>query len=372
MLRIMILIGTRPECIKMLSLIKEMKRHQDKIQLIVCITAQHRKMLDDILLEFSIIPDFDLEVMEPNQTLSSLTSRLFEKIDKVIIQTIPDIVIVQGDTTTAFVGAICAFYNNCQIAHVEAGLRSFDNLRPFPEEANRKMISAVANLNFAPSEISRQNLINEGVSESKIYITGNTGIDALKYTVKNDYVFENETLKKIDFKKNYVILVTAHRRENWQSEIQNICTSLKTIVNTQKNVQIIWPVHPNPVVKKTVFDSVFGIKNINLIEPVDPICMHNLINKSFFVMTDSGGIQEEAPFLNKPVLILRDKTERPEVIQMGNGKLVGTSVDSIIKEASLLLRSQSEYQKMAKKSSPYGDGDAAEKILKIIIDKYYN
>ena len=366
--KIITIFGTRPEAIKMAPLVKELEKRED-IESKVCVTAQHREMLDQVLELFDITPDFDLNIMKTKQTLTGITNKVLEGLEEIFIKEKPDMILVHGDTTTTFAGALAAFYQQIKVGHVEAGLRTFNKYFPFPEEMNRKLTGGLADLHFAPTKGSKDNLLREGISESDIYITGNTVIDAMQHTVEEDYIFENEELNNIDFSKK-VIMVTAHRRENWGQGIENICEALKTIIDQNEDAELVYLVHLNPVVKDVVFEKLGNTNRIHLLSPLDTKETHNLMNKSFMVMTDSGGLQEEAPHLGKPVLVLRDVTERPEAVEAGTVKLVGTDVDMIIKEANKLLKDEEEYGKMSKAINPYGDGKASKRIVDAIL-KYY-
>lgn len=367
--KIITIFGTRPEAIKMAPLVKELERREE-IESKVCVTAQHREMLDQVLELFNIKPDFDLNIMKTKQTLTGITSRVLEGLEEVFKEEKPDMILVHGDTTTTFAGSLAAFYQQIKVGHVEAGLRTFNKYFPFPEEMNRKLTGSLADLHFAPTKGSKENLLREGINESDIYITGNTVIDAMRHTVEENYVFETEELNNIDFGKK-VIMITAHRRENWGEGIQNICIALNKIVEQNSDVELVYLVHLNPVVKDVVFERLGGKDRIHLLSPLDTKETHNLMNKSFMVMTDSGGLQEEAPHLAKPVLVLRDVTERPEAVEAGTVKLVGTDVDQIVSEANELLRNPESYFKMSKSINPYGDGIASKRIADAIL-KYYN
>ena len=362
--KIITIFGTRPEAIKMAPLVKELERREE-IESKVCVTAQHREMLDQVLELFDIKPDFDLNIMQTRQTLTGITSKVLEGLEEVFENEKPDMILVHGDTTTTFAGGLAAFYQQIKVGHVEAGLRTFNKYFPFPEEMNRKLTGSLADLHFAPTIGSKDNLIREGIAESDIYITGNTVIDAMKHTVEKDYVFENEELNKIDFNKK-IIMITAHRRENWGEGIENICIALNKIVEQNENVELVYLVHLNPVVKDVVFERLGGNDRIHLLPPLDTKETHNLMNRSFMVMTDSGGLQEEAPHLGKPVLVLRDVTERPEAVAAGTVKLVGTDVEQIVTEANELLKNPEAYSKMSKSINPYGDGIASQRIVDAI------
>ncbi|MDS0528344.1 UDP-N-acetylglucosamine 2-epimerase (non-hydrolyzing) [Clostridium sp. SHJSY1] len=353
----------------MAPLVKELEKREG-IESKVCVTAQHREMLDQVLEYFEIKPDYDLNIMQSKQTLTGITNRVLEGLETVFEEEKPDMILVHGDTTTTFGGALAAFYQQIKVGHVEAGLRTFDKYFPFPEEMNRKLTGSLADLHFAPTKGSKANLLREGVNEKDVYITGNTVIDAMLHTVKEDYVFENDELNKIDFKNKKVIMITAHRRENWGEGIEHICESLNRIVKENSDVELVYLVHLNPVVKDVVFNKLGKNSRIHLLPPLDTQETHNLMNKAFMVMTDSGGLQEEAPHLGKPVLVLRDVTERPEAVEYGTVKLVGTDVDQIVKEANLLLNDIDAYEKMSKAVNPYGDGKASKRIADAIL-KYF-
>lgn len=368
-IKIMTIFGTRPEAIKMAPLVKELEKDKNIISK-VCVTAQHREMLDQVLDLFDIVPDYDLNIMKTKQTLTGITNRVLEGLEEVFDEEKPDMILVHGDTTTTFAGGLAAFYKQIKVGHVEAGLRTFDKYFPFPEEMNRKLTGAIADLHFAPTKGSKNNLLREGINEQDIYVTGNTVIDAMQHTVEENYVFEQEELNYIDFDNKKVIMITAHRRENWGEGIENICDALNDIVSKNKDVELVYLVHLNPVVKDVVFSKLEGKERIHLLPPLDTKQTHNLINKSFMIMTDSGGLQEEAPHLGKPVLVLRDVTERPEAVESGTVKLVGTDKDTIIREANILINNEAEYIKMSKSTNPYGDGKASKRIVKAIL-KYF-
>ncbi|MFQ9248122.1 MAG: non-hydrolyzing UDP-N-acetylglucosamine 2-epimerase [Clostridium paraputrificum] len=368
--KIITIFGTRPEAIKMAPLVKELEKREE-IESKVCVTAQHREMLDQVLEYFEIKPDFDLNIMKSKQSLTGITNRVLEGLEEVFIKEKPDMILVHGDTTTTFAGALAAFYQQIKVGHVEAGLRTFDKYFPFPEEMNRKLTGALADLHFAPTKGSKNNLLREGISENDIYITGNTVIDAMLHTVKEDYKFENEELNKIDYVNKKVIMITAHRRENWGEGVENICTALNKIVEDNNDVELVYLVHLNPVVKDVVHERLGGNDRIHLLPPLDTKETHNLMNKCFMVMTDSGGLQEEAPHLGKPVLVLRDVTERPEAVAYGTVKLVGTDIDKIVSEANELIQIKEAYEKMSKSVNPYGDGKASERIADAIL-RYFD
>ena len=369
-LRVLTIFGTRPEAIKMCPLVKELK-HREEIECLVCVTAQHRQMLDQVLEIFRVKPDFDLNIMKSKQTLTGITNRVLEGLEEVFTNEKPDMILVHGDTTTTFSGALAAFYQQIKVGHVEAGLRTFDKYFPFPEEMNRKLTGSLADLHFAPTKGSKSNLLREGINEKEVFITGNTVIDAMLHTVEEDYVFENELLNKIDFKNKKVIMITAHRRENWGQGIENICDALNKVVAENEDVELVYLVHLNPVVKDVVNAKLGGKERIHLLPPLDTKETHNLMNKCFMVMTDSGGLQEEAPHLGKPVLVLRDVTERPEAVEYGTVKLVGTDIDKIVNSANTLINNEEEYSKMSKAANPYGDGFASKRIADII-ENYFD
>ncbi|MBS5939504.1 non-hydrolyzing UDP-N-acetylglucosamine 2-epimerase [Clostridium sp.] len=368
--KIITIFGTRPEAIKMAPLVKELEKREG-IDSKVCVTAQHREMLDQVLGLFDIKPDFDLNIMKSKQTLTGITNKVLEGLEEVFANEKPDMILVHGDTTTTFSGALAAFYQQIKVGHVEAGLRTFDKYFPFPEEMNRKLTGSLADLHFAPTKGSKSNLLREGINEKEVFITGNTVIDAMLHTVKEDYVFENELLNKIDFKNKKVIMITAHRRENWGQGIENICDALNKVVEENEDVELVYLVHLNPVVKDVVNAKLGGKERIHLLPPLDTKETHNLMNKCFMVMTDSGGLQEEAPHLGKPVLVLRDVTERPEAVEYGTVKLVGTDIDKIVNSANILINNEEEYLKMSKAANPYGDGFASKRIADII-ENYFD
>ena len=365
MIKVMTIFGTRPEAIKMAPLVKELKARKE-IECIVCVTAQHRQMLDQVLETFEIKPDFDLNIMKPGQTLSDITSRALKGVEEVIREVHPDIVLVHGDTTTTFAGALAAFYNQVDIGHVEAGLRTWNKYSPYPEEMNRQMVGVMADMHFAPTENSKNSLLKEGKKPETIYVTGNTAIDALKTTVNKEY-----TNPIFDWLGNdRLILLTAHRRENLGEPMRHMFKAIKRIVDEFDDVKVIYPVHLNPKVRMVADEILGNDSKVKLIEPLEVIDFHNFQNKSYIILTDSGGIQEEAPSLGKPVLVLRDTTERPEGIEAGTLKLVGTDEDTIYRETKRLLDDKEEYNKMSKASNPYGDGYASKYITDAIINKY--
>jgi len=366
MIKVMSIFGTRPEAIKMAPLVKELEKREE-IESIVCVTAQHREMLDQVLETFDIKPDYDLNIMKQGQTLSEITSRALLGLESVIKESKPDIVLVHGDTSTTFAGSLAAFYNKVYIGHVEAGLRTDDKYSPFPEEMNRQMVDCMTDMFFAPTEISKANLLKENIDEDKIYITGNTAIDAMSTTIKQDYRHKELEWIKEDER---LILLTAHRRENLGEPMRNIFKAVKRIVDEFDDVKVIYPIHKNPKVRE-IANEIFGTTNkVKLIEPLEVFDFHNFQNKSYIILTDSGGIQEEAPSLGKPVLVLRDTTERPEGIEAGTLKLVGTDENIIYEETKKLLTDKEEYERMSKASNPYGDGHASERVVDAIIKEF--
>lgn len=366
MIKVMTVFGTRPEAIKMAPLVKELKSRKE-IECIVCVTAQHRQMLDQVLEVFDIKPDYDLDIMKQGQTLGDITSRVLAGLDGVIKEVKPDIVLVHGDTTTTFAGALAAFYNQVDIGHVEAGLRTWNKYSPYPEEMNRQMVGVMADMHFAPTEKSKNSLVNENKDISKIYVTGNTAIDALATTVKEDYT--NPIFDWIG--NDRMILLTAHRRENLGETMRGMFKAIKRITEEFQDVKVVYPVHLNPKVREVANDVLGDNDRVKLIDPLEVIDFHNFIAKSYLILTDSGGIQEEAPSLGKPVLVLRDTTERPEGIDAGTLKLAGTDEETIYKLTKELLENEEEYNRMSKASNPYGDGKASKRIADAIIGKYY-
>ncbi|MGE5626821.1 MAG: non-hydrolyzing UDP-N-acetylglucosamine 2-epimerase [Solirubrobacterales bacterium] len=368
-IKVITIFGTRPEAIKMAPLVKELESC-GLIESKVCVTAQHREMLDQVLSLFNITPDFDLNIMQSKQTLTGITNRVLEGLEEVFTDEKPDMVLVHGDTTTTFAGALAAFYKQIRVGHVEAGLRTFDKYFPFPEEMNRKLTGAISDIHFAPTLGSKNNLLREGIDESQIYVTGNTVIDAMHYTVSKEYIFETHELNEIDYENKKVILVTAHRRENWGVGIENICNALKSIVTNNKDIEIVYLVHLNPVVKDVAHRILGGVKGVHLLSPLDTKETHNLMDKCYMVMTDSGGLQEEAPHLGKPVLVLRDVTERPEAVEAGTVKLVGTDMVTIIESAEELINDEDFYSQMSRAINPYGDGKASKRIVNAILNYF--
>jgi UDP-N-acetylglucosamine 2-epimerase (non-hydrolysing) len=366
--RIMAVFGTRPEAIKMAPVVKALQK-ESHFETTVCVTAQHREMLDQVLELFSIKPDYDLNIMQEKQSLSEVTCRVLKGMDQLLKEYKPHMILVHGDTTTTFAASLAAFYHKVKIGHVEAGLRTHNRYFPFPEEMNRRLAGSLANLHFAPTKRAKLNLLNEGVLEENIFITGNTVIDAMAYTIAENYLFKNEELQKIDYDNKKVLLVTAHRRENWGEGLENICKALRALVDNYPDIELVYLVHLNPMVLNTVKKNLHGLDRVHLLPPLDIRETHNLISKSYLVMTDSGGIQEEAPHLGKPVLVFRKETERPEAVQVGTVKLVGTDYQSIVNTARELLIDPTAYDNMSKAINPYGDGKASIRIVKIL--QYY-
>lgn len=362
----MTVFGTRPEAIKMAPLVKELESREE-ITSIVAVTAQHRQMLDQVLEIFDIKPDYDLDIMKERQTLVDITSNVIKGLYDVIGEAQPDIVLVHGDTTTTFAGALAAFYRQTAVGHIEAGLRTYDKYSPFPEEMNRVLTGSLTELHFSPTIQNKKNLLKENKDETKIFITGNTVIDALKTTVKKDYEFANETLQTLDFSKK-IIVVTAHRRENLGEPLQNICRAIKRLaVEFSDEVQVVYPVHLNPAVREVAFSVLGDLPNVKLIDPVDVCELHNLMDRAYMIMTDSGGLQEEAPSLGKPVLVLRNETERPEAVEAGTVKIAGVQEEVIYEMGKTLLTDSQAYDKMAKAVNPYGDGFASKRSVDAIL-----
>lgn len=361
MKKVMLVFGTRPEAIKMCPLVNELKT-RDNIKTVVCVTGQHRQMLDIVLEAFSVVPDYDLSVMKDKQTLFDITCNILEKIKEVLEAEKPDVVLVHGDTSTTFVTALACFYLQIPVGHVEAGLRTYNIYSPYPEEFNRQAVGIVAKYNFAPTELSKENLLREGKNPDTIYVTGNTAIDALKTTIKEDYT--HEQLEWASDSK--LIMITAHRRENLGEPMKNMFRAIKRIIDEHPDVKAIYPIHMNPVVRETANSILGGCDRIRIIEPLDVLDFHNFLSRSHLILTDSGGIQEEAPSLGKPVLVMRDTTERPEGIKAGTLKLVGTNEETIYTEFKTLLEDSEEYKKMSLASNPYGDGFACKRIADIL------
>src|SRR6056297_597426 len=368
-LKVMTIFGTRPEAIKMAPLVKELKNRKH-IKCLVAVTAQHREMLDQVLNLFNISADYDLDIMSDKQTLTDITVKVLKNLDKVLKKEKPDLILVHGDTTTTFVGALSSFYNQIDIGHIEAGLRTYNKYSPYPEEMNRHLTGVLADINFAPTVNNKNNLLQENIDEDKISVTGNTVIDAIQEIVNDDYKFKNEVLKNIDFENKKIILLTAHRRENLGEGLTGIFKAVNDIIKANPKAEVVFPVHLNPAVKKLAYKYLKDNKNVHLIEPLGYLEFANLMNKSYFIMTDSGGIQEEAPGLGKPVLVLRDTTERQEAITAGTVKKVGVNKEVIFNEANLLLNNKEAYLEMAEAANPYGDGKAVDRIIANILFHY--
>lgn len=366
-IKVMVVFGTRPEAIKMAPLVLELQKQSETIETITVVTAQHRQMLDQVLETFHIQPDYDLDIMGKNQSLLDITAKILEKFDPVVKEVHPDMILVHGDTTTTFVASLVAFYNQVRIGHVEAGLRTFDKYSPFPEEMNRQMTDNLADLYFAPTSESKANLLMEHHSESAIFITGNTAIDALRLTVQEDY--HHQVLDQLDPEKK-LVLVTMHRRENQGQPMRAVFGALREMVDAHPELEVVYPVHLSPAVQEAARDILGDHDRIHLIAPLDVFDFHNLASRSYFIMSDSGGVQEEAPSLGKPVLVLRDTTERPEGVKAGTLKLVGTDPERVKEEMTALLTDPDLYKKMASARNPYGDGKASERIVQAI-QHYY-
>ncbi len=369
-LKVMTVFGTRPEAIKMCPLVLEMRRHPDEIEPLVAVTAQHREMLDQVLHLFGITPDYDLNIMSAGQTLYDVTERALRGLQKVLEEAKPDLVLVHGDTTTTFAGALAAFYAQVPVGHVEAGLRTGNKYSPFPEEMNRKLTGALADYHFAPTATSKANLLRENVPEAKITVTGNTVIDALKTTVKKDYKFDDEALHKVLASGKRLILMTTHRRENLGEPMRHVYKALCEVLRTHDDVEAIFPVHKNPKVRQIVNEELGHLPQVHLIEPLDYEPFANLMARVDIVLTDSGGIQEEAPALGKPVLVLRDTTERPEAVAAGTVRLIGTAYEDVLRETNRLLDDGEHYRAMAEAVNPYGDGEACARIVCRILREF--
>lgn len=361
MKKVMLVFGTRPEAIKMCPLVKELKTRKN-IKTIVCVTGQHREMLKQVLDCFDVVPDYNLDIMQDKQTLFDITTNIILKIRSVMEKEKPDLILVHGDTTTTFVTSLCAFYMQIPVGHVEAGLRTYDIYSPYPEEFNRQATGIIAKYNFAPTDVAKQNLLKEGKDVSTIFVTGNTAIDALKTTVKENY--ENPIFDWVG--NDRLIMLTAHRRENLGEPLRRMFKAIKRVIDEYDDIKVVYPIHKNPLVRETAQEIFGSNEKIKLIEPLEVLDFHNFLNKSYLILTDSGGIQEEAPSLGKPVLVMRDTTERPEGIKAGTLKLVGTEEENIYNNIKLLLDNKNEYDKMSKASNPYGDGFASKRIADII------
>lgn len=365
-IKVLSVFGTRPEAIKMAPLVKALEADK-RFESIVCVTAQHREMLDSVLDIFNIKAEYDLNIMNHGQTIIDISNKVLRGVDEVIKECNPNIVLVHGDTSTTVNAAMAAFYNKVLVGHIEAGLRSFDNYSPFPEEMNRKITGAIAELHFSPTENNKQNLIKECISEDKVFVTGNTVIDALKSVIKENYTFEDKVLNTIDFNNKKIILLTTHRRENWGKPMENIFKSIISLLEVNEDVEIVFPMHKNPSIR-TLANKYFEIykEKVHLIEPLEYVDFANLMSKVYLIMTDSGGIQEEAPALGKPVIVLRTETERPEAAEAGTVKLVGIEKEDIFKVTNELINKDDIYRKMAQSVNPYGDGKSSSRILEIL------
>lgn len=368
LIKIMSVFGTRPEAVKMCPLIRALE-NTEGVESIVCLTGQHREMLQQVIDIFGIKIKYNFDIMKPQQTLTTITSSILERIEPVLILEKPALVLVHGDTTTSFVVALAAFYQKIPVGHVEAGLRTFDKYSPFPEEMNRSLTGKIAELHFAPTIRNKENLIQENITDN-IFITGNTVIDAFSTTVREDYKFKNAKLNELDFEKKKCILITAHRRENLGEPLQNICNAIKELSRRYREINFVYPVHLNPAVKTTALEVLGQEENVYLVEPLDVEDMHNLIKRSYLVMTDSGGLQEEAPAFGVPVLVLRTETERPEAVEAGTVKVVGVEEKKIIEATATLIDKAEEHEKMARAVNPYGDGQASKRIIKSILEWY--
>lgn len=364
-MKVLCIFGTRPEAIKMAPIVKELKK-EESIDTKVCVTGQHREMLDQVLNIFDIKPDYDLDIFKHGQTLTDITVNSISGIEKVLEKEKPDVLLVQGDTTTVFSGALAAFYQKIKIGHVEAGLRTGNLYSPYPEEANRKLVGVLTDYHFCPTEKNKQNLLDEGYDSEKIYITGNTVIDALKYTVDKDYKFEDEKLNNIDYENEKIILLTSHRRENIGEPMKNIFSAIRDEIENREDVKVVFPIHLNPKVREIASEIFKDNKKIVFIEPLDYVPFTNLMNKSYLIMTDSGGVQEEGPSLGKPILVLRNETERMEGVEAKTARLVGTDYEVIRKNLKELLDDDLVYKEMGQAQNPYGDGTASKKIVNIL------
>ena len=369
MKKIICIFGTRPEAIKMAPVLRELQKKRDIFKTVVVVTAQHRQMLDQVLRLFNFQSDYDLNIMQESQTLYYITTSSLSKLEKVINRENPDFILVQGDTTTTFAATLAAFYQKVPVGHIEAGLRSYDRFNPYPEEVNRLLTDALCELHFAPTPTAKRSLLKENIKKESIFVTGNTVIDALYLALTKPHRFRNSVLKKIDFNSKRIILLTAHRRENWGIPLENICFSVRRLIQKYDDLEIVYPVHFNPKVKNVVYRILKNSPRIHLLKPLDYLDFVNLMNKCFLVLTDSGGLQEEAPSLGKPVLVLREVTERPEGVEAGTVKVVGLSKERIFRETCNLLDNKRMYDRMATAINPYGDGKASARIVDAIL--YY-
>ena len=363
-IKVMSIFGTRPEAIKMAPLVMHLQSRPE-FQSICCLTGQHREMLDSVMQIFRLKADYDLQIMQARQTLSSITSRTLLGMESVLEEAKPDLILVHGDTSTTFAGALAAFYHKIPVGHVEAGLRTWDKYSPYPEEMNRTLVGDIAELHFCPTQNNRDNLLREGL-RGEMFLTGNTVIDAMQTTVRPDYVFQTKALNDLDFTGRRVITLTCHRRENYGKPMENVMQAVKALVERHEDVEVVYPVHLSPVVRECAFGILGGLPRVHLIDPIDVEEMHNLMARSYLVMTDSGGLQEEAPALGKPVLVLRRETERPEAVRAGTVRLAGVEQEAILRHAEELLTDREAYQQMARAVNPYGDGHASERIADAI------
>ena len=367
MKKVMLIFGTRPEAIKMCPVVKEIDKHKD-LQPLVCVTAQHREMLDQVLKLFQVVPDYDLNIMKAGQTLYDITARVLTGLQTVLQEAKPDLVLVHGDTTTTFAAALAAYYMQIPVGHVEAGLRTNNKYSPYPEEMNRRLTGSLCDWHFAPTALARENLLKENVNPESILVTGNTVIDALQMTVQKEFAFQDKDLQKVLQSGKRLLLMTTHRRENLGEPLRQVYRALKEVLRSHEDVQVVFPVHKNPAVRKVVEAELAGMDRVLLTEPLDYEPFANLMSHAYLILTDSGGIQEEAPSLGKPVLVVRDTTERPEAVAAGTVKLVGTDFDKVLTEMNNLLDDKSAYQKMAEAVNPYGDGLASQRIVKKILE----
>ena len=366
-IRVMVVVGTRPEVIKVAPVIERLKRQPDDFETIIVATAQHRELLDQALSLFHIRPDIDLDLMNSGQDLPTMTSRILERMSETLSTVKPDIVLVQGDTTTVFAGTLAAFYQHIPVAHIEAGLRSYNKYSPFPEEINRRLTTVMTDIHFAPTPLAKEALLNEGVAADGIVITGNTVVDALMHVSQLPFFFHNSVLGNVDLNKHRLVLVTSHRRESWGLELQNICEAIKELAQKHPDIVVVYPVHPNPVVKIIANKILGGLDRIHLVGPLDYLTFINIMKKAYIILTDSGGLQEEAPTLKKPLLLLRDVTERPEAFEAGLAKAIGTDRGRIVQEVDNLLNDDNVYRSMIDSYNPYGDGKAADRIVTALL-----
>lgn len=369
MLSVLAICGTRPDTIKMAPVVLNLKKHSNDVNLTLAVTGQHREMLEQVLKVFNIDPDYDLNIMTAKQSLAQITTKALEGLDKVIKEAKPDLILAQGDTSTTFVASLAAFYNKIPFGHIEAGLRTDNKFDPFPEEVNRRLTGVIADLHFAPTQQSKDNLLAEGVNENDIFITGNTGIDALLSIASSCYCFEDDEITEA-INSGKMILMTTHRRENWGEPMHNICRAVKTILEKNRDYTVVFPVHKNPIVRDIIYPQLSGHDRIVLIEPPDYVPFVHLMKHSYFILTDSGGVQEEAPSLGKPVLVLRKTTERPEGVAAGNAKLIGTDVNKIVDHAQKLIDDNDAYTRMSEAKNPYGDGMASQRIWEVIRSRF--